>query len=174
MAETKHQRRMRKAQERAINGTQPKRYVICLKYGDKYDAEYVNKLHSMVSRHLTLDHEFVCFTEHPKGINPDIKIMPLDVHHDIKGWWYKPLFFNPLLGIEGTLLFLDLDLIIFRNIDYLFTHKPGQFLIIRDFNRRMIKNYQKFNSSVFRLETCLLYTSPSPRDGLLSRMPSSA
>ena len=24
------------------------------------------------------------------------------------------------------------------------------------------------------LETCLLYTSPSPRDGLLSRMPSSA
>ena len=25
-----------------------------------------------------------------------------------------------------------------------------------------------------RTETCLLYTSPSPRDGLLSRMPSSA
>ena len=25
-----------------------------------------------------------------------------------------------------------------------------------------------------RLDTCLLYTSPSPRDGLLSRMPSSA
>ena len=24
------------------------------------------------------------------------------------------------------------------------------------------------------LDTCLLYTSPSPRDGLLSRMPSSA
>ena len=25
-----------------------------------------------------------------------------------------------------------------------------------------------------RVKTCLLYTSPSPRDGLLSRMPSSA
>ena len=25
-----------------------------------------------------------------------------------------------------------------------------------------------------KLNTCLLYTSPSPRDGLLSRMPSSA
>ena len=25
-----------------------------------------------------------------------------------------------------------------------------------------------------KLEVCLLYTSPSPRDGLLSRMPSSA
>ena len=32
--------------------------------------------------------------------------------------------------------------------------------------------YVKRNAS--RLATCLLYTSPSPRDGLLSRMPSSA
>ena len=28
--------------------------------------------------------------------------------------------------------------------------------------------------NVFRVISCLLYTSPSPRDGLLSRMPSSA
>ena len=28
--------------------------------------------------------------------------------------------------------------------------------------------------SLGQLEDCLLYTSPSPRDGLLSRMPSSA
>ena len=27
---------------------------------------------------------------------------------------------------------------------------------------------------IFSCNTCLLYTSPSPRDGLLSRMPSSA
>ena len=30
------------------------------------------------------------------------------------------------------------------------------------------------SSNVFDEEVCLLYTSPSPRDGLLSRMPSSA
>src|SRR5665647_2484368 len=30
------------------------------------------------------------------------------------------------------------------------------------------------NENPFRLYNCLLYTSPSPRDGLLSRMPSSA
>ena len=28
--------------------------------------------------------------------------------------------------------------------------------------------------AIWELNTCLLYTSPSPRDGLLSRMPSSA
>ena len=29
-------------------------------------------------------------------------------------------------------------------------------------------------ASIVHLHACLLYTSPSPRDGLLSRMPSSA
>ena len=32
----------------------------------------------------------------------------------------------------------------------------------------------KRNGSVVPYNDCLLYTSPSPRDGLLSRMPSSA
>ena len=31
-----------------------------------------------------------------------------------------------------------------------------------------------YNSNTDSTNTCLLYTSPSPRDGLLSRMPSSA
>ena len=31
-----------------------------------------------------------------------------------------------------------------------------------------------YNQSLVNGTTCLLYTSPSPRDGLLSRMPSSA
>ena len=40
--------------------------------------------------------------------------------------------------------------------------------------RRLNRDYRRalFGSTVF--EACLLYTSPSPRDGLLSRMPSSA
>ena len=48
-----------------------------------------------------------------------------------------------------------------------------------------IKNYPKFNVALHlsrwpviwwdeKVEACLLYTSPSPRDGLLYRMPSSA
>ena len=36
-----------------------------------------------------------------------------------------------------------------------------------------IKN-EGLNALVINTATCLLYTSPSPRDGLLSRMPSSA
>ena len=107
----------------------------------------------MVERNLTIPHEFICFTEDPKGIAEGITVKPLSLLAGVQGWWYKPLFFNPNLGLEGTILFLDLDLIIFRNIDNLFTFSPGKFCIIRDFNRYAIKNYQKFNSSVFRLTT---------------------
>ena len=36
--------------------------------------------------------------------------------------------------------------------------------------KNAMQSHHKFNEH----KTCLLYTSPSPRDGLLSRMPSSA
>jgi len=174
--ETKDQRKARKEKERLIKEKQlltpvlstvpilppelplvpkndgKKRYVVCLKHGTKYRAEYVNNLHRMTKRNLTLEHEFVCFTEDPTDIDPEIKIMPLP-HIAVSGWWYKPMFFNPNLGLEGTILYLDLDLIIFQNIDYLFQYQPEKFCIIRDFNRTNVKNYQKMNSSVFRLET---------------------
>lgn len=129
------------------------RYIVCLKYGNKYDPKYVNTLYSMVQRNMTLNYRFICFTEDTTNINPEIETRPLPVTKGIQGWWYKPMFYNPELGLNGTILFLDLDLVIFKNIDKLFTYKPGEFCIIRDFNRMRHKDFDKFNSSVFRLET---------------------
>ena len=128
-------------------------YVVCLKYGNKYSAEYVNTLHNMVSRNLTIPHTFVCFTENASGINPGIQIMPINQHPEINGWWYKTMFFNPNLGINGTVLYIDLDVIIFRNIDKLFTYKAGEFCVIRDFNRSLQSKWTRMNSSCFRFET---------------------
>ena len=153
--ESKVERKARKARSNAsllpiVNNTQ--RYVVCLKWGDKYSSEYVNKLYSMVKRNLTVDYEFVCFTENNKGIDPSIRIEALP-GLPVTGWWFKPMFFNPNLMLNGTILFLDLDIVIFRNIDNFFTYEQEKFCIIRDFNRYIIKNYDKFNSSVFRLTT---------------------
>jgi len=134
-----------------INLSDATRYVVCLKYGTKYSADYVNKLYNMVKRNLTLGHEFVCYTEDATGIDPAIRIEPIPLVSGVTGWWYKPMFFNPKLGLKGVILFFDLDVVIFKNIDYLFTYEQGKFCIIRDFNRHVIKNYNKFNSSIFRL-----------------------
>ncbi len=34
--------------------------IICMKWGDKYGAEYVNKLYAMVKRNITIPFQFVC------------------------------------------------------------------------------------------------------------------
>ena len=47
-------------------------------------------------------------------------------------------------------------------------------LNIHDDPNNIVKYRGKKIGQFFFLYTCLLYTSPSPRDGLLSRMPSSA
>ena len=47
-------------------------------------------------------------------------------------------------------------------------------LSIREaFGKELVKLGKK-NKKIVAVSCCLLYTSPSPRDGLLSRMPSSA
>lgn len=128
-------------------------YVVCLKHGTKYSADYVNKLFNMVKRNTTVPYEFVCFTENKKGLNPDIRVIDLFLHPNISGWWYKTYFFNPHLPLKGTILYFDLDVIIFNNIDNLFTYKENEFCIIRDFNRHVRPNWDRMNSSVFRLNT---------------------
>jgi hypothetical protein len=128
-------------------------YIVCLKWGNKYGPEYVNTLEQMTRRYCTLPFEFVCFTENPTGLNHTIKIMPLPTSYGVNGWWHKPLLFNPSLPLEdpkGTILYIDLDVIVFRSIDKLFTYKPGEFCVIRDFNRANNPQWNKFNSSVVR------------------------
>lgn len=129
--------------------------IACLKYGKKYSAEYVNILRAMTKRHLSLPHTFICFTEDPEGIDPEIKTYPLPdmgLEAPNKAWWYKLKVFDPSLGLKGTLLFLDLDVVIISSIDKLFEYKPGKFCIIQDFLRVRYPDYSVRNSSVFRLE----------------------
>ena len=106
----------------------------------------------MTQRHCTIKHQFVCFTEDKTDINPNIIIHKLP-KFNLEGWWFKPYFFSKDLPLQGTILYFDLDVIVFRNIDKLFSYKPGSFCIIRDFNRNIRKDFDRFNSSVFRLQT---------------------
>lgn len=131
-----------------------KNYVVCLKWGNKYSPEYVNRLYNMVSRNCTIPFEFVCVTENSKGITENVKILPLQTKNGVQGWWYKPMFFSSEFPLKGNLLFMDLDVIVFRNIDKLFNYNPGKFCIIRDFPvpRKNIIPIN-MNSSVFRVQT---------------------
>ena len=128
------------------------KWFVCLKHGNKYSSSYVNKLYNMVRRHCTVPFGFACITEDASHLNQDIKVIPIPKQPGLQGWWYKPWVFSPDLPLEGTIIFLDLDIVIIGNIDSLWTYNTGKFCIIRDFNRSSIKDWSKFNSSIFKFE----------------------
>lgn len=127
-------------------------YVVCLKWGTKYSPEYVNRLHSMVERNITLPYTFVCFTDTVKGISENIQTHKLpDI--GVPGWWNKLWFLSSEFPLNGTVLFLDLDVVVFESLDKFFEYNPGEFCIIRDFTRQQIASWRRMNSSVFRFES---------------------
>lgn len=122
--------------------------VICLKYGSKYKAKYVNILFSMVNKNVTLPFNFFCITDDPTGIRKEVNIIPLKLIEDLTGWWYKlSVFKKGCYGIKGINLFLDLDIVIVNNIDSFFTYS-GSFCILEDWNSKPTSRL--WNSSIFR------------------------
>jgi hypothetical protein len=101
----------------------------------------------MVNRHLSIPHEFVCITDNSSGFNRHIKVIDLKTVDSIKGWWYKPFVFSEELDLQETVLFLDLDIIIFDSIDKLFEYEPNKFCAIKGFSKH---NNEGINSSCFR------------------------
>ena len=126
-----------------------KKNIVCLKWGDKYSPQYVNILYNMCKRNCTVDYDFVCLTENSHGLKSEIIVKPLP-KIPLHGWWMKPYVFARENNFTGEVLFLDLDLIVYKNIDKLWFHNTSDFLIIRDFTRVMNNGWKKFNSSVFK------------------------
>ncbi len=127
--------------------------IICMKWGDKFPALYVNRLYSMVLKNTSHPFRFVCFTEDSTGIRPEIEIQALpelDIPSNLpeRGWRKLSVFAENFGNLKGTTLFLDLDIVIVDNIDDFFTY-PGDFLIAHDKHRPA---RLEGNSSVFRFE----------------------
>ena len=111
--------------------------VICMKWGKVYDATYVNRLQSMVRRNLKQSHRFVCFTDDPAGITPEVEVLPLPEIGFKAGpgrFWNKlGIFTRPLADLTGPVLWLDLDVVIVAELDCFFEF-PGRFCIIKQYN----------------------------------------
>ncbi len=128
-------------------------HIICMKWGDKYPADYVDRLYAMVERNLTLPFTFHCFTENAEGINPKVNIQPLPslgLSNDLpeRGWLKLATFKNPLENITGTALFLDLDVVIVSNIDEFFEYQ-AEFAVCFDEKK---KAQRIGNTSVYRFK----------------------
>lgn len=108
--------------------------ILTMKWGSLYNAEDVNCLYRQVSRHLTLPHRFICFTDDVAGLDDGITALPLpdlDLPNADTRWRKLSMFRSDLFGLSGTGFFLDLDLVVTASLDPFFA-QSGDFIAIRD------------------------------------------
>ena len=154
--ETKEQRKRRKAllrgekeNQQALASIDPnvKITVLCVRFGNKYGREYVERLRNMVSRHMTIPYEFVCLTDDQHPIAGVRSIVQPNANY-ARGWWHKVHMFDPNIPLSGRILYFDLDVVIHANIDKLAGYLTKEFVGILDFNRKFHANWKYLNSSV--------------------------
>ena len=101
------------------------RYIVTLKWGNRYGSEYVNRLASAVRRHTKEPVTVMCFTDDASGIDPSVEIHPIPEIDlppaEMVTGWRKLCLFRPDLPIEGLGLFVDLDVVITGPLDAFFT-----------------------------------------------------
>jgi hypothetical protein len=111
------------------------RVVLTMKWGESFPPSYVNRLFSAVSENLDHPFTFVCLTNEPEGLHPDIQHFPLPdldlpAERCAHGAWPKlGVFQSDLYGLTGRCLFIDLDTIIVGSLEKFFEH-PAKFVAI--------------------------------------------
>jgi hypothetical protein len=138
--------------------------VVCIKWGEKYPAYYVNRLYWGVARFLKRPFRFLCFTDRGEGIVPEVEVHPLPVEPfeaamqrlmtepKRKGAWRKISLFRPgLAGMQGTVLGFDIDVCITGPLDDLFDYMPGKMCMRQEW-REARRGLPGGHGSVFRYE----------------------
>ena len=136
--------------------------IVCIKYGRYYSPVYVNRLYAGVRRHLLRPFRFVCVTNDPAGIRPEVECVPFMENQNVPGRKWPNIFSKLTLfkdgfaDLEGPTLYLDLDTLIMGPLDRFFDYRPGEFCIIHnwiEFYKRIFRKAPQIgNSSCFRFE----------------------
>lgn len=108
--------------------------VVCFKWGSLYHSDHVNRLASMVRRHLRAAVTVHCVTDDPIGVGHTVALhdwselpeMGWDAGHGKK----LAVFSRDFLGLAGRhVLVMDLDLVVIDSLDYVLERPECDFLI---------------------------------------------
>lgn len=89
--------------------------VVCVKFGTKYSAEFVNKLYDDIKRLTKSEFTFYCYTDDPEGIKDGVNIIPPLGKPTLKRVWNKLRLFDPAMPFKGKTYFFDLDVRILKD-----------------------------------------------------------
>lgn len=109
--------------------------VVCvMKSGGDFDRSWVEHLERSIFTNVSGFNQFVCLTDDSSIQGPFIKTVPLE--HGWRGWWSKIELFKPGLFEPGrSVLYIDLDTVITRDITHLFGAIDCDLILLRDFYR---------------------------------------
>ncbi len=103
------------------------RFVLCMKYGRAYPADYVNVLYNATRKALKRPARFICLTDDATGFDPGIEVFPIPDLGLAPQDWFRPgvwpkvgLFDGAFHGLRGRALFVDLDMVIVQDLDAFF------------------------------------------------------
>lgn len=116
-----------------------------------FTPEYVIRLHAMCERAFP-EHRFVCLTDNPDSLPPSIETIRVSPPRGMFAWWTKVELFNPMLGLSGRVVYLDLDVLVVGDVRAIVNY-PSRFALVPDGAPNFVpklgkKCIKKFNSSV--------------------------
>lgn len=110
---------------------------LCMKWGNLYGPEYVNRLYTMIAAHSGGEFRLVCLTDDAEGIRPEVECLPcpeiaLPMPYCRAGWRKLTTFAGSesLYGLTGEWLFLDLDVVICGGLDEFFAFRPDEPFVV--------------------------------------------
>jgi len=128
--------------------------VLCVKWGTRYGADYVNRIYGMVKRNVTPPFRVICLTDNPKGIREEVLCFGLPElgcprPTNAPGKWPKAGLWNrDLFGLQGVALFVDLDVVITGDLDPFFSYGDPDDVVLA---RNWIKPFERLGqTSIFR------------------------
>lgn len=124
---------------------------ICLKWGDKYDASFVNRMYTMINRNCKVPFILHCCTENPRDIIDIVNIIPLPEHYCLETFWWKLWITSNEFPIKDKCIFLDLDTVIQNDLSDLIEYSPEDKLAILETRWRHIGRFDHMthtNSSI--------------------------
>jgi alpha-N-acetylglucosamine transferase len=104
--------------------------LFVLRKSKDYDVDYVKKLHYSILDNISRDVEICCIS--------DVKlydgITRLEFSNNWPGWWSKLEIFNQPYLKDRSVLYMDLDTVVNKNIDFLIDY-DHKFTALKDFIR---------------------------------------
>ena len=121
--------------------------ILCVKWGTAYSSEYVNKLHSMISRHFDEPFRMFCLTDNSNGVIDSVTCLPIADQRWDK-WWNKITLLNDERIPKNTCLLFDLDVVIYGNITCLLEEVKDNLTIAECYWVDPVRNFKGYNNNL--------------------------